>query len=146
MTDVHRTSPHDNHDHDHDHDHLHDTTTKGWRFGGSSPLDESSPGPGKDTHGTLGPLRRMAVGGPINAPQGEVTHNNGARRRDKRRLFRQTGAVKGDLLEDETISELELQLAGAPSGHIYPFKQLQGELEEIEQHPNDISGNCYRQN
>ena len=35
-------------------------------------------GPGKDTHGTLGPLRRKAVGGPINAPQGEVTHNDGA--------------------------------------------------------------------
>ena len=31
MNDVHMTSPHDNHD------HLHDTTTKGWRFGGSSP-------------------------------------------------------------------------------------------------------------
>ena len=26
-------------------------------------------GPGKYTHGTLGPLRREAVGGPINAPQ-----------------------------------------------------------------------------
>ena len=35
-------------------------------------------GPGKDTHGTLVPLRRKAVGGPINAPQGEVTHNDGA--------------------------------------------------------------------
>ena len=41
-------------------------------------MDESSPpvGPGKDTHGRLGPLRRKAVGGPINAPQGEVTHND----------------------------------------------------------------------
>ena len=28
MTDVHMTSPHDNHDHDHDNDHLHDTTTR----------------------------------------------------------------------------------------------------------------------
>ena len=28
MTDVHKTSPHGNHDHDHDNDHLHDTTTR----------------------------------------------------------------------------------------------------------------------
>ena len=47
-------------------------------------------GPGKDTHGTLGPLRRNAVGGPINAPQGEVTHNDGALKRDNRQVFRQT--------------------------------------------------------
>ena len=37
MNDVNMTSPHDNHYHDRDHDHLHDTTTKGWRFGGSLP-------------------------------------------------------------------------------------------------------------
>ena len=49
MNDVHMTtSPHDNHDHDHDHDHLHDTTTKAWRFGGSSPWMSHHPvGPGK---------------------------------------------------------------------------------------------------
>ena len=29
-------------------------------------------GPGKDTHGTLGPLRRKAVGGPINAHEAVV--------------------------------------------------------------------------
>ena len=28
MTNVHMTSPHDNHDHDHDNDHSHDTTTR----------------------------------------------------------------------------------------------------------------------
>ena len=28
MTDVHMTSPHDDHYHDHDNDHLHDTTTR----------------------------------------------------------------------------------------------------------------------
>ena len=47
-------------------------------------------GPGKDTHGTLGPFRRKAVGGPINAPQGEVTHNDGVLERDNRQVFRQT--------------------------------------------------------
>ena len=47
-------------------------------------------GSGKDTHGTLKPSRRKAVGGPINAPQGEVTHNGGALRRDNRQVFRQT--------------------------------------------------------
>ena len=47
-------------------------------------------GPGKDTHGTLGPLRWKAVVGPINAPQGEVTHNDGALKRDNRQVFRQT--------------------------------------------------------
>ena len=51
-------------------------------------------GPGKDTHGTLGPLRRKAVGGPINAPQGEVTHNDGALKRDNRQVFRQTKSEK----------------------------------------------------
>ena len=35
-------------------------------------------------------LRREAVGGLINDPQGEVTHNDGALRRDKRQVFRQT--------------------------------------------------------
>ena len=47
-------------------------------------------GPSKDTHGTFGPFRRKAVGGPINAPQGDVTHNDGALRRDKRQVSRQT--------------------------------------------------------
>ena len=51
-------------------------------------------GPGKDTHGTLGPLRRKAVGGPINASQGEVTHNDGALKRDNRQVFRQTESVR----------------------------------------------------
>ena len=65
------TSPHDNQDHDHDNDHSHDTTTTrvgalvahhpGWVI---TPV-----GPGKDTHGSLGPLRRKAVGGPTPTPQ-----------------------------------------------------------------------------
>ena len=49
-------------------------------------------GPGKDTHGTLGPLR--PVGGPINAPQDKVTHNDGALKRDNRQVFRQTEIEK----------------------------------------------------
>ena len=60
-------------------------------------------GPSKDTHGTLGPLRRKAVGGPINAPQGEVTHNDGALRHDNRQVLRQTGLVS----EQDEISGLE---------------------------------------
>ena len=50
-------------------------------------------GLGKDTPGTPGPLRRKAVGGPINAPQGEATHNDGALKRDNRQVFRQTRSV-----------------------------------------------------
>ena len=58
-------------------------------------------GPGKDSHGTLGPLRRKAVGGPINAPQGEVTHNDGALKRDNRQVFRQTQLENTDSLNNE---------------------------------------------
>ena len=50
VNDVHMTSPHDNHDHDHDHDHLHDTTTKGWRFGGSSPWMSHHPSGSRQGH------------------------------------------------------------------------------------------------
>ena len=80
-----------NHDHDHDNDHPHDTTTRVGALVAHHPGWVITPvGPGKDTHGTLGPSRRKAVGGPINAPQGEVTHNDGALRRDKRHVTRQT--------------------------------------------------------
>ena len=91
--DVHVTSPHDNHDHDHDHDHLHDTTTKGClRFGGSSPWMSHHSSGSRQGHPryTLAVTTGKAVGGPINAPQGEVTHNDGALRYDKRQVFRQT--------------------------------------------------------
>ena len=47
-------------------------------------------GPGKDTHGTLGPLRRKAVGGPNNAPKGEVTRHDALLEQDNRQVFRQT--------------------------------------------------------
>ena len=92
VNDVHMTSPHDNHDHDHDHDHLHDTTTKGWRFGDSSRWMSHNPSGSRQGHPRhiVGPLRRKAVGGPINAPQGAVTHNDGALRRDKGQVFLQT--------------------------------------------------------
>ena len=50
MNDVHITSPHNNHDHDHDHGHLHDTTTKGWRFGGSSPWMSHHPSGSRQGH------------------------------------------------------------------------------------------------
>ena len=36
--------------HDHDHDHLHDTTTKGWRFGGSSPWMSHHPSGSRQGH------------------------------------------------------------------------------------------------
>ena len=87
MNDVHMTV----HDHDHDHDHLHDTTTKGWRFGGSSPWMSHHPVVrGKDTHGTLGPVRGKAVGGPNKAPKGEVTRHDASLNHDNRQVFRQT--------------------------------------------------------
>ena len=38
--------------------------------------------------GTLAPVRGEAVGGPINAPQGEVTHNDASLKRDERQVFR----------------------------------------------------------
>ena len=47
-------------------------------------------GPGKDTHGTLGPVRGKAVGGPINAPMGEVTRHDASLKHDNRQVFRQT--------------------------------------------------------
>ena len=50
MNDVHMTSPQDNHDHDHDHDRLHDTTTKGWRFGGSTPWMSHHPSGSRQGH------------------------------------------------------------------------------------------------
>ena len=83
MTDVHMTSPHDNHDHDHDNDHLHDTTT---RVGALVPV-----GPGKDTHGTLGPLRRKAVGGPTPTPEMAKSRcNDASPRQHNTHVFRQT--------------------------------------------------------
>ena len=70
---------------------------KGWRFGGSWPWISHHPvGPGKDTHGRLGPSRRKAVGGPINAPQSEVTHNDGTLKRDKRKSSDKHGGGAGD--------------------------------------------------
>ena len=47
-------------------------------------------GPGKDTHGTLGPVRGKAVGGPNNAPKGEVTRHDASLNHDNRQAFRQT--------------------------------------------------------
>ena len=46
-------------------------------------------GPGKDTHGTLGPVRGKAVGGPNNAPKGEVTRHDASLNHDNRQVLRQ---------------------------------------------------------
>ena len=46
---LHQGPGHD-HDHDHDHDHLHDTTTKCWRFGGSSPWMSHHPSGSRQGH------------------------------------------------------------------------------------------------
>ena len=50
MNDVHMTNPRDSSRLDHDHDHLHDTTTKDWRFGGSSPWMSHHPGGSRQGH------------------------------------------------------------------------------------------------
>ena len=77
--------------HDHDQDYLHDTTTRdgalmihhlGWII---TPV-----GPVKDTHDTLGPLRREAVGGPTTRPKGEASDNDAPQEHHKREVFRQT--------------------------------------------------------
>ena len=51
-------------------------------------------------------------------------------------------AVKGDLLEDGTISELDLKLAGPiPPEHIFSFAQVQDNCEELDQqHYDDTPG------
>ena len=46
--------------------------------------------PGKDTHGTLVPLRRKAVSGPNNAPTIEVTRCDASLNQVDRQVFRQT--------------------------------------------------------
>ena len=71
MNEVHMTSPLDNHYHDHEKDHQHDTIM------------------------TLGPLRRETVGGRSTHHKVKSRTMNGAQRRDKKLVFRQT------LLEDD---------------------------------------------
>ena len=49
--------------------------------------------------------------------------------------------VKGDMLEDGTVSELDLKLAGlVPSEPVFPFAKVQENWEEMKQHSDDISG------
>ena len=93
--------------HDHDHDHLHDTTTRvgalvihhpGWII---TPV-----GPGKDTHGTLGPLRREAVGGPTTRPKGEASDNDAPHEHHKREVFRQTRHVEWRYLWLQEVTKL----------------------------------------
>ena len=69
MTDVHMTSPDDNHDHDHDNDHRHDTTT---RVGALViTLDESllQQVPARTPTVHWGRYDGRAVGGPTPTPQ-----------------------------------------------------------------------------
>ena len=50
-------------------------------------------------------------------------------------------AVKGDLLEGSTVSELDLKLAEpAPQEHICSVEQVQDDWEEIEHYYDEISG------
>ena len=71
MNDVHMTSPHDNQDHDHDHDHLQDTTTNGWRFGGSSPWMSHHPsGSGQGLPPYTGAVTTEGRGWPDQRPTG----------------------------------------------------------------------------
>ena len=49
--------------------------------------------------------------------------------------------MKGDSLEDGTVSDLDLKLAGlVPSEHIFPSEQNPYDWKELEQHNDDISG------
>ena len=82
------------HDHDHDHDHLHDTATKGWRFGGSSPwMSHRTSGSRQGHPQYTGPVRGKAVVGSNNGPKGEVTRYDAALKQDNRHVFRQTDSV-----------------------------------------------------
>ena len=79
MTDVYMTSPHDNHDHDHDNDHLHDTTTKGWRFGGSSPWMSHHPSGSRQGHPRYtGAVTTECRGWPDQRPMSPDKHGSGA--------------------------------------------------------------------
>ena len=62
-------------------------------------------GPGKDTYGTLGPLRREAVGGPNTAPKGEVTRHDASRKHDKTLVFRQTECQGGEKFKQAQTSD-----------------------------------------
>ena len=50
-------------------------------------------GPGKDTHGTLVPVRGKAVGGPNNAPKGEVTRHDASLNHDNRQVLATSGGA-----------------------------------------------------
>ena len=53
-----------------------------------------------------GAVTTEGSGGPINAPQGEATHNDGALKRDKRQVFRQTRSVsRAGMQESERFVE-----------------------------------------
>ena len=86
-------------------------TTQPQRVGASVALINQV-GPCKDTHGTLVPFRRKTVGGAIHAPQGEITHNDGALGRDNRQVLRQT----------------KKESAPGPDGIPYSFLQMCGKV------------------
>ena len=59
------------HDHDYDHDNLHDTTTKGWRFGGSSPWMSHHPTGSRQGHPRYtGAVTTEGRGWPERRPKG----------------------------------------------------------------------------
>ena len=94
-------------------------------------------GPVKDPNGTLGPLRRKAMGGTINAPQGEVTHNDGSLKRDKRQVFRQTEPGKF-LFSEFKVSKKVMSLL-RHSQHVY--READGPLNsgELKKNLKNIS-------
>ena len=64
---------------------------KGWRSGDSSPWMSHHPsGSWQGHHGTLGPSRREAVGGPTTRPKCEAANNAAPREHQNREVFRQT--------------------------------------------------------
>ena len=89
MTDVHMTSPHDNHDHDYDNDHLHNH--KGWRFGGSSPLMNHHPSGSRQGHPRYTGAVTTEGRGPTPTPRMAKSRcNDASHRQPNTRVFRQT--------------------------------------------------------
>ena len=91
-------------------------------------------GLGKETHGTLGPARGKAVGGPNNALQGEVTRRDASLNHDNRRTKRgqKTTSNEGSpmakvrpclVARDPRSEEISSQSLGSPVNPGLPGKE-----------------------
>ena len=88
-------------------------------------------GPSKDTHGTPGPARVKAVGGPNNTPVGEVTRYDASLKQDNRQVFRQTNFEELQNLFDITqklILHHQAQILNVSKGtRLLRFRRMLGE-------------------